>query len=290
MKCCATFVATLAVLTSALGAGADYKAELERVYGLQKGEVIKRVPRPFIPERIEWYRAERRGQAQAIPRGPDYMVFEWDETKGLRNWAMGFGFKKLPLRTVVENAVRLRTYEYEGPAELLSLDMAGDWVVRPEADTRAKLAALARLVKQAHGRDVRFEQRELEREVIIAGGTWNFTPLQGTYNDKWVHLFVDHPDKDEGSGGGSGNLDEFLKMLGSRVGSGVVEEVEGPRPQMLSWGHHSSSRLHNQPPGPERLEKLVKLLDLVSKQTGLTLELARRKVPVWVLFEVKPEA
>jgi hypothetical protein len=70
----------------------------------------------------------------------------------------------------------------------------------------------------------------------------------------------------------------------------VVDEVEGERPKMISWDHHQSSRLHHMPAGPERMEKLVQVLDVVSKQTGLTLELARRKVPVWVLVEVKPEA
>ena len=153
-----------------------------------------------------------------------------------------------------------------------------------------KLVALARVVKQATGRDVRFEKRDLPREVIVAGGTWEFKPLQGTYNDKWVHLFSDKQDDNEGSGGGSGDLEEFLKMLGDRTGNRVVDEVKGERPKTLSWGHHRSSRLHNLPPGRERTEQLNKLLDNVTKQTGLTLEPARRNTPVWVLIEVKPEA
>lgn len=267
-----------------------YMAELQRVYGLRQNELIRHVPRPFIPERMEWYRAENRTQAEAIPRGPDYVAFDWDEKNGLRQRAMGFGFQKLPLRNVLDSVVGLKSYEYEGPADLLSLDFAGDWVVRPGADTGEKLAALARMVKQVHGRDVRFVKRELPREVIVAGGTWKFTPLQGTYNDKWVHLFADEQDEEEGAGGGSGDLTAFLKMLGDRVGSKVVDEVEGERPTMFTWGHHQSSRLHNMKPGPERLEKLMKLLDVVSKQTGLTLEPARRNVPVWVLLEGAPEA
>lgn len=267
-----------------------YRAELERVYGLKKGEVLKHVPRPFVPERMEWYRAENAAQAQAIPRGPDYIAFQFDEKEGLRQWGMGFGFEKLPLRSVLETPLRLRTYEYEGPPDLLSLDMAGDWVVRPGADAADQLAALARQVKALHGRDVRFVKRELPREVIVASGTWKFTPMEGTYNPRQVHLFIGQQDKDEGSGGGSGTLDEFLKMLGSRVGSLVVDEVEGPRPETFGWGHHNSSRLHNVAAGPERMEKLVTLFDVLTRQTGLTFELARRNVPVWVMIEVKPEA
>ena len=267
-----------------------YRPELERAYGLQKGQVLKHVPRPFIPERMEWYRAENKTQAEAIPAGPDYIAWQFDEKEGLRSWGMGFGFKKLPLRSVLETPLRMRTYEYEGPGDLLSLDMAGDWVVRPEADKGEQLAALARYVKQLHGRDVRFEQRELPREVIVASGTWKFTKLEGA-RDGQVRLFLDDQNKaEDGGGGGSGDLDEFLKMLGSRVGSAVISEVEGPKPGNFNWTHHNSSRLHNLPEGPDRMEKLVSLLDVVSKQTGLTFELARRKVPVWVLFEVKPEA
>ena len=267
-----------------------YSAELERVYGLEKGHVLKRVARPFIPERMEWYRAENGAQARAIPRGPDYVVFDWNDGTGLRSWGMGFGFEKMPLRSVLLNALRLKSYEFEGPAELLGLDLAGDWVVRPDAEIGEKLKAMGAIVKQAHGRTVRFEKRELPREVIVAGGRWNFQPLKGTYNEKWVHLFVGEQDRTEGAGGGSGDLAEFLQMLGDRVGSSVVDEVEGERPGMIAWGHHHSSRLSRDAAGPERLEKLMKLLDTVSKQTGLTLEPARRNVPVWVLVEVKPEA
>jgi hypothetical protein len=79
-------------------------------------------------------------------------------------------------------------------------------------------------------------------------------------------------------------------MLGDRTGSRVIDEVTGERPKVINWGHHASSRLHNLPAGPERLEKLMLLLDNVSKQTGLKLEPARRNVPVWVMTEVKPEA
>jgi len=286
-------VLAVLILTGA-GRAADgdkpYRAELERVYGLAKGQVLKRVPRPFIPERMEWYRAENREQAQAIPKGPDYVTFDFTEKTGLKQWGMGFGYEKLPLRVVLNNALRLNSYDYEGPADLLSLDMAGDWVVRPDADMNDKLVALARLVREAHGRTVRFERRDVPREVIVAGGRWNFQPLKGTYNDKWIHLFAEKQDADEGAGGGSGELDKFLQMLGDRIGSRVVDEVRGERPKMITWGHHRDSRLGNVPEGPDRLEKLMKLLGNVSRQTGLTLEPARRNVPVWVMIEVKPEA
>ena len=284
----------LAALSATVLADLDrskpYAAELERVYGLGKGHVLKRVPRPFVPERMEWYRVENGAQAQAIPRGPDYIVFDWNDGTGLRSWGMGFGFEKMSLRSVLDGALRLKSYEFEGPAELLSLDLAGDWVVRPDADMGDKLLALSRVVKEAHGRTVRFEKRELAREVIVAGGRWDFRPLKGTYNDKAVHLFVDKQDDSGGAGGGSGDLPAFLRMLGDRVGSAVIDEVEGGRPDMIQWGHHHSSRLTGEAAGPGRLEKLMKLLDAVSKQTGLTLEPARRNVPVWVLVEVKPEA
>jgi hypothetical protein len=280
---------TLLALVLLAGAG-PYTAELERVYKLDKNQVLKRVPRPYIPERMDWYRAEQKEQAALIPKGPDYIVFYWDDQKGLRNEAMDFGYDKLPVRRVLDSALKLNSYEIEGPDELLSLDVAGDWVVRKDADTAQKLQALAAIIKAQHGRTVRFEKRGLPREVIVAGGTWNFTPLKGTYNEKWVHLFSDKQDADEGSGGGSGDLTEFLQALGDRTGSRVVDETRGERPTMINWGHHRSSRLTNVAPGPERVEKLKLLLDNVSKQTGLKLEPARRNTPVWVMTEVKPEA
>jgi hypothetical protein len=282
-------VLTLLALVLLAGAG-PYTAELERVYKLQKNEVLKRVPRPYIPERMDWYRAEQKDQAALIPKGPDYMVFYWDDQKGLRNEAMGFGYDKLPVRRVLDSALKLNSYEIEGPNDLLSLDVAGDWVVRKDADTAQKLQALAAIIKGQHGRTVRFERREVPREVIVASGTWNFQPLKGSYNEKWVHLFSDRQDKDEGSGGGSGDLAQFLQALGDRTGIRVVDEVQGDRPTIISWGHHRSSRLTDLPAGPERQEKLMQLLDTVSKQTGLKLQPAMRNTPVWVMTEVQPEA
>jgi hypothetical protein len=281
----------LILLSLVLLAGAGpYTAELERVYKLEKNQVLKRVPRPYIPERMDWYRAEQKEQAALIPKGPDYMVFFWDDQKGLRNEAMGFGYEKLPVRHVLDTALKLNIYEIEGPNDLLALDVAGDWVVRREADTVQKLQALAAIIKAQHGRTVRFERREVPHEVIVAGGTWNFQPLKGTYNEKWVHLFSDKQDPNEGSGGGSGDLAKFLLALGDRTGSRIIDEVQGERPKMINWGHHRSSRVTDLPAGPERLEKLMLLLDNVSKQTGLKLEPVKRNTPVWVMTEVKPEA
>ena len=73
------------------------------------------------------------------------------------------------------------------------------------------------------------------------------------------------------------------------VAQGADVEIFGIHtPAVGKWA--VDARLTNVGDGPERMEKLTKLLDVVSKQTGLKLELARRKVPVWVIVEVKPEA
>jgi hypothetical protein len=126
----------------------------------------------------------------------------------------------------------------------------------------------------------------VDRDVVVATGKYHFTPIDGAYNRSSVHLFVGTLDPDEGSGGGSGDLPEFLRMIGDRTGVPVIDKTDGPPPtERISWGHHRTSYLTREPAGPARDTKLAKLLDTVSKQTGLRFERARRKVPVWVLTE-----
>jgi Protein of unknown function (DUF3738) len=158
--------------------------------------------------------------------------------------------------------------------------------VRPGAAEADKLAALARITSQAHGRIIHFQRREVDRDVVVAKGRYAFAPIDGVYDNTSVHLFVGTPDRNEGSGGGSGDLAELLQMLGDRTGVPVIDQTEGPPPEgRLQWGHHRSSDLARYWAGPGRAEKLDRLLETVSKQTGLKFERARRKVPVWVVAE-----
>lgn len=264
----------------------EWKARFERAYRLEDGQVLRRLAPPHIAERLTYYRAEHAGQAQAIPEPPDSFLFFVEPDGKFHNWGMSFTGGKVPLSLVLTFPLGMQTYEFEGPANLLSIDLVGDWVVRPEAPTEQKLAALSRVIKEGTGRLVTFEKRPVERDVIVAKGRFALKPLPGARNDRSVYLYVDPFKPDDGGGGGGGDLPGFLKTLGTRVKQQVIDETEGPPPpEQFSWLHQRSSYLHREQPGPERDAKLRALLENVTKQTGLKFENARRKVPVWFVTE-----
>ena len=264
----------------------DWEAGFERVYRLEPGRVVKRVPPPFIPERHALCVAHNHLQGKDDPA---YMIFHATPGGPVRDSGNAYGGDgKLPLRQVLEFPFGMASYQFEGPDELLSLDLMGDWVIDPDAPPAAKLAAVTGIIREAHGRLVRFELRQLEREVIVATGRFFLTPLPELREPKLLHLFTGFIDPARG-GQKTGTLDDFFQNLAGYAGQAVVDETTGARPKELTWVLQNSAYLANKPAGPGRERIRQELLDNVSKQTGLKLQVTRRKVPVWVAVE-GPEA
>jgi beta-lactamase regulating signal transducer with metallopeptidase domain/Leucine-rich repeat (LRR) protein len=253
----------------------------DSVYGLEDDEILRRIPPPFIPERMDFYRHEHSRQAEVIPGGPDYFTFHWD--KKLTNWGMGFT-DNLSLQAVLHRTLGLESFECEGPEEMLSLQLPGDWIVRPGAPMREKLSALEQIVANDLGLSVRFEERSVQRDVIVADGKYEFHPEPNAYNDTSVHIFADKLDPDEGAGGGTGTVTKFLRWVGNRVGIPIINETEMPDEFELSWGNHRSSRLRRLLE-PERSKKLDMVVANLARQTSLTFTKERREVDVWFVSE-----
>ncbi len=271
---------------AAVKSDADWRERFDAVYRLDDGEVLRRVAPPFIPERDEYYRSAHGAQAEAIADAPDYFIFHYDQDGGSRNWGYGFSGHAMTVRGALGNVLGLNSYEVEGPNDLLSHELPGDWVVRPAAPLAAKLDALGSIIRDATKRGVRFEPHHVERDVIVATGTFKATPMAVDAGDRSIHVFADKVDQDERGGGGGGSLDEFLRMLGSHLGTPVVNETEGNRPDWVRWSHHTSSYLTREAPGPRRDEKVSQMLGVVSEQTNLRFRTERRKVAVWRAAEV----
>ncbi len=266
--------------------GPDYpaspwKRRFQKVYRLEEGQVLRRIAPPFIPERGEYYRHEESFQASLIRRPPDRFIFHWNGK--LKSWGYGFT-DDLSLKSVLHHALNLESSEYDGPKEILSLDLLGDWIVRHEAPIEEKLQALEQIVADDLGQSIRFELRGVERDVIVARGEYEFHPEPNAYNDTSVHIFADILDPNEGAGGGTGDLIKFLRWVGNRVGMPFINETRTPDEVRLNWGNHRSSKLQDVPE-PERSTKLDMVLTNLGKQTSLTFTKERRKVGVWFVSE-----
>ncbi|MHC4625225.1 MAG: M56 family metallopeptidase, partial [Planctomycetota bacterium] len=106
----------------------DWRKAFYEVYRLEEGQVLKRIAPPFIPERAEYYRHEERSQASAVPEPPDYFTFHWDGK--LKPWGLGFTNGKAPLEAVLRHNLNMGRDTFEGPEELLEIQVPGDWIVR----------------------------------------------------------------------------------------------------------------------------------------------------------------
>jgi beta-lactamase regulating signal transducer with metallopeptidase domain len=260
-----------------------WRETFEAVYRLEEGEIIKRIAPPFIPERMDYYREELEFLAKNHPQGVDHMTFHW--VGKLKLWGMGFG-RSRSLGGLLNGVLGLRRYEYEGPEELLGLELGGDWIIRNEMPDEVKLAALADLTEAELGRKIRFEKRRVEREVVVATGRFTFHPPIGTYENTSVHIYADQTDRNEGAGGGTaGSVSEFVAMLGDVVNMPVVDKTEPGQDTTIPYRHHRSSFLYRETDEQERARKLGVLLDHLTEQTELEFEVARQPVEVWFVSE-----
>ncbi len=260
-----------------------WREKFDQVYRLEDEEVLRRIPPPFIPERMDYYRIENSSQAQQIPKGPDYFCFHW--TGQLRKWASGFlNGNPLTLAGVLESVLDLENFEFEGPKQLLSAKLAGDWIVNPDVEREKKLEALAGIFEKATKRKIEFVPEKVEREVVVAGGDWTFDCNNGKGT---VHLRADESDPNEGGGGGSGTMDAFFNRLGSLINLRVVDETTTKAPQNFQWRTHHSSYVSRTPAGAQREEKVKKLLEVASEQTGVSFVMEKREVEVWMVREKK---
>jgi hypothetical protein len=262
----------------------EWRQRFEAVYRLEDGQILKRISPPFIPERRDYYLNEHSFQAKSVSRSPDRFTFHWPGK--LKNW--GLAFARTDLESTLRSVLRLKSYEFEGPMELLNLSLPGDWIIRDEAPVAAKLAALQEVLANELERKIRFEKRTVEHEVIVATGRFSFHPLAESPKQDAVHLYVD-----ELSTSGGGTVDsvaELLQTIGNRVNTYVIDRTELSEDTSIIYYLHSSSRpLRQMESCPEKTEKMKVLLTNITKQTELQFELGSQPVELWFVTEENEE-
>jgi len=268
-----------------------WRQQFDKVYRLEKGQVLKRIAPPFIPERKEYYKQEDSSQASEIERPPDFFIFHWDGE--LKKWSRGFVVSgKRPLRQVLNSSLSMNQNSYEGPKELLEIDVPGDWIVLKDASEEQRLKALEEILAKEIGRDIRFEKRAVEHQAIIATGNFKYHRLPVVQDDRWIHIYSDDFTPDGGGGGGSGTVDsvsEFLQAIGDRVVMPVIDQTESTEEIRIPYRHHRSSYLSRIEDPTEKAEKLQLLLDNISRQTNLQFTVGRRPVQKWFVTEGNKE-
>lgn len=184
----------------------------------------------------------------------------------------------------------MKSFEYDGPEELFSIELPGDWIIRDEVTQKVKLKALEQLIAEELSRTIQFEKRTVERRVIVATGSFKFHPLPAADNSNRVYMFSDKFEPNAGGGGGTAeSVAEFLGTLGNRVGVPVIDETEAPREMNIVYNHHRSAYLSKLTNIEEKAKKLQMLLANLTKQTELQFRIQKRPVEVWFITEKKKD-
>ena len=267
---------------------ATWRQRFNKVYFLEDGQVLKRIQPPFIPERKEYYRNEHSHQASLIERAPDFFTFHWDGE--LKNWGMGFGSGKRPLKSVLGSNLSMNQNSYEGPEELLEIDIPGDWIVRTDTSDEQKLKVLEQILAKEIGRNIRFVERTVERKAIVATGSFKYHRLPAAKDDRWILIFSgDFVDERGGGSGTADSVHEFVDAIGNRVNMPVIDQTEPSGQVQIPYRHYRSAYLSRIEDPAEKEEKLIQLLDNISRQTNLQFRVEMQPVEKWFISEENQE-
>ncbi|MEA2708981.1 MAG: hypothetical protein QOF78_1582 [Phycisphaerales bacterium] len=273
-------------------ANPNWQAAFESVYLLKPNEIVKRVPRPWIAERFDYYRTNSTPtQVNLTPKGPDVFVVEQFGTgpanaAGLRMRMMTFGGSGKDVRDLLRDVVGVSPEEVDLPASVKSTPLHGDWVVRAGSTIEARMTAFASVMSQVLGRTYQFKLEPREREAIVITGTYAFHPLPDTEQQPGgtMYLTVKPPARKPGFYAAGGSAAQAFERVGALTGLPIIFETKLPEPGrgVQNWRIDVSANPYLGGGKPMDAATIDALLANVAKQTSLVLKREKRVVPTWV--------
>lgn len=260
-----------------------WRKRFETVYHLEDDEVLRRIPPPFIPERMIFYRLRNKSQAESIPAGPEIMFFDWYESLSI--WGQSFGRGVGTIPHVLSISLRLTRDQYDGPKALLDIEIPGDWIVRTSADHGQLLNALEDILDKELQQSIRFRKTTVVREVIVATGSFDFRPLPGVDAKNEVHLFADQFEPHSGAGGhGAASVNDMLRAVADFVNQPVLDETRQDEDLRIDVRFHAMGALRESNADPVEKASLTELLlENLSRQTSLDFALETRETEIWLV-------
>jgi len=279
--------------------GADWRKKFDAVYRLDESEILRHIPKPFIPERAEFFALQRRLHPDPFrrpgaepPPDPDNNVFLWDANQAKDYWANPRTLEDL-LR-----ACGLSPEEIRGPDDLLWMEFPGDWLLREGTPVEKRLEALAQIFRERFGRSVRFEKHAVEEDVIVVRGKLDIKPVKATEWEKQtsevfpslpepahrpIHVYVDSLNTGEFRVlCADTDLKGLLRELTKRLRRKVIDETQSSE-VLVGWSLHDTFRREYIEEDPSRLDRLLENLE---KQTSLEFRKEKRPVEVWFVHDL----
>jgi RNA polymerase sigma factor (sigma-70 family) len=252
----------------------DWRARFDAVYRLDEGQVLKRIPPPFIPERTRYF--DQRNLSQMFDMRGGICVFEVEG--GQAEWNRWTGHQPATIETLLKFCAGVPTYKLEMDEFDRMEALEGDWVIRKGATEDQCIAAIAREIGPSLQWAIGFEKRTMDRDVFVARGGYKPTAPPATPNEPpMITLYLDKPGKPDNHN--AGDVHALLVTLGETMNTEVVDETDDPKQQGVFWINNVSAGVT----GPFR----EKLLHNVTAQTGITFTPARRPREAWVAIVEK---
>jgi hypothetical protein len=267
----------------------NWMQQLHQVYDLADGEIVKFVPRPFIPDRVLYVQSYMPGvQLKSVPGGPDVLVFDYENHNLRGRAAMYADGNAGDVAYAIASVAQVDRGELAIPAQILSLPMKGDWVYRLGSTPQQRMAAIGALIgKQLQQPDGKLMQQAMERDAIVVSGSYAFQPLaqadhpHDTSAPPPIYLFRGDSRPGKSRGGGKGDLTEFCNHLAATCDRPVVIETSLPAGVTVHWQNclYFTVRPGDIGMGDADVDSVIAN---VAKQTSLQIKREKRTVPTWV--------
>jgi hypothetical protein len=266
-----------------------WRDRFNRVYHLEDGQVLKHVPQPFIPERMTFWNDAFNANPQRQDNYFGVVFYRVSDTIQIRGISSQ---ETCPLDRVLDFGFRLKSYEWDGPENLLAIQLSGDWVVREGTSPPDLMDALSKILQSELKRPIRFVLKATPQQVLVASGRYEHHFLPTSVDPKQygqIHVFVGSLD----SGIWPVNhypLPKFMEELGHQLRVRIVNEaqMDEPNPEVQWTVHSTASALKTMPPGDEKDRTIERVAESLHAQTGLTYTMEYRSFPVWHIEEFKP--
>lgn len=258
-----------------------------RAYRLAAGQNLKRIEPPRPIGAAVWWKRKFAANGGTGPQGFGAMVFRYGDPDHLENYGGLFGpaTQGYPVRNLPEAiGMDVDPAEIEGDPALLQSTVTGDWIFREGVPPVRMVDSLESILQRGLRLRIRLTFRQVERDVVVARGQYHYLPLPGRSKNE-IDLYGHQLVKNKNATSGTGDLPNFLKSVGGFIGRPVVNEVETPPKEPISWFNHVRSPFTERMRQEDHDEALV--LQHIQEQTGLTFR--REMKPIRVMFIERAE-
>lgn len=236
---------------------------------------LKRIGSPFPKARSGiFFTAATALPREVLQTEQNTVIFGWqDQTLSRLETSYGQPFN---LAEILDHVIKIKSQDIEGPTQILSQRLAGDWVVRTGATQDQLIEELQTILQHDLKLRVRLMYVKRVRTVYVARGRFDvpLIEVRSTSTAKpapvfrriqiYGTLFVGN-----GVGGGSGDLTEFLKSVGKWINVSIVDEVHERPTEKVNWVSNSI-RNFGDPESTAQDHDPELVLANISAQTGLT--------------------